>query len=100
MLSWILPVMLFFAIWVFVIRKLGNKQGLGGFMSVGKSKAKVYVESDTKVTFDDVAGVDAAKAALLEIVAFLNHPQSRSEERRVGKERDNQCRSRWSPYHS
>jgi cell division protease FtsH len=45
-------------------------------MSVGKSKAKVYVESDTKVTFDDVAGVDEAKDELHEIVAFLKDPQS------------------------
>ena len=75
-LSWVLPVLLFFAIWVFVFRKFAEKQGLGGFMSVGKSKAKVYVESDTEVTFEDVAGVDEAKEELREIVAFLKDPQS------------------------
>jgi cell division protease FtsH len=75
-LSWVIPMLLFFGIWVFAIRKFANRQGLGGFMSVGKSKAKVYVESDTKVTFDDVAGVDEAKDELHEIVAFLKDPQS------------------------
>ncbi len=75
-LSWILPVVVFFGLWMFVFRKIAEKQGFGGFMTVGKSKAKVYVETDTKVTFADVAGVDEAKAELQEIVAFLKDPQS------------------------
>lgn len=76
LLSWLLPMVLFIAVWMFLIRRMAEKQGLGGgFMAVGKSKAKVYVESDTKVTFDDVAGVDEAKAELEEIVAFLKEPQ-------------------------
>jgi cell division protease FtsH len=74
-LSWIVPVLVFFAIWAFVFRKFAEKQGLGGFMSVGRSKAKIYVEKNTKVTFADVAGVDEAKAELVEIVEFLKNPK-------------------------
>ncbi|HKT20327.1 MAG TPA: ATP-dependent zinc metalloprotease FtsH [Stellaceae bacterium] len=75
-LSWVLPTLLFFGVWYFVFRRFANQQGLGGgFMSVGRSKAKVYVETDTKVTFDDVAGVDEAKAELKEVVDFLESPE-------------------------
>ncbi|MDH3689428.1 MAG: ATP-dependent zinc metalloprotease FtsH [Gammaproteobacteria bacterium] len=76
LLSWVLPIIVFFGIWMFLFRRLAEKQGgLGGFMTVGKSKAKVYMERDTKVTFDDVAGVDEAKKELQEVVAFLQHPE-------------------------
>ena len=75
-LSWVLPAVVFFAIWMFLIRRFASKQGLGGgFLSIGKSKAKVYVETDTKVTFDDVAGVDEAKDELREVVSFLKNPR-------------------------
>src|SRR5262249_28119747 len=54
LLSWIVPVLLFFAVWTYIARRMG--QGVGGLMSIGKSKAKIYVESDTGVRFEDVAG--------------------------------------------
>ena len=75
-LSWIVPAALFFGVWMFVIRRMGQGGGLGGLMAIGKSHAKVYVETDTKVTFADVAGVDEAKEELKEVVDFLKDPQS------------------------
>ncbi|MBP8271284.1 MAG: AAA family ATPase, partial [Sphaerotilus sp.] len=76
LLSWIVPGAVFFGLWYFVFRRFASQQGgLGGFMSIGKSRAKVYVETNTGVTFADVAGVDEAKAELEEVVDFLQHPQ-------------------------
>ena len=75
-LSWVLPTVFFFGVWYFVFRRFAEKQGLGGggLMSIGRSKAKVYVETDTKVTFSDVAGVDEAKEELKEVIGFLKDP--------------------------
>jgi len=75
-LSWVVPITIFFALWMFFFRKIAEKQGLGGFMAVGKSKAKIAVEKDIDVTFEDVAGVDEAKVELKEIVDFLTEPES------------------------
>ena len=74
-LGWVVPAVVFVAIWIFVMRRFADKMGGGGFMSIGKSKAKIYVESDTKVDFADVAGVEEAKDELKEIVGFLKDPQ-------------------------
>jgi cell division protease FtsH len=73
-MSWIVPTLFFVAIWVFVFRRMSAGGLGGGLMAIGKSKAKVYVEADTKVTFADVAGVDEAKDELKEIVEFLKNP--------------------------
>ncbi len=73
LLSWIVPVALFVGIWLFILRRMGQAQG--GFMQVGQSKAKIYMEKDIKVRFSDVAGVDEAKEELREVIEFLKTPE-------------------------
>ncbi len=72
LLSWVLPALIFFGLWMVLMRRMG---GQGGLMTIGKSKAKVYVERSTGVSFEDVAGIDEARAELMEIVDFLKNPQ-------------------------
>jgi cell division protease FtsH len=72
LLSWVVPILLFAAVWVFLLRRMGQSQG--GFMTVGKSKAKIYMEQDIKVRFTDVAGVDEAQEELREVIEFLKTP--------------------------
>ncbi len=71
--NWILPIAFFVVIWGFLMRRMGGASG--GLMSIGKSKAKVYMEKDINIKFDDVAGIDEAKEELQEVIEFLKFPQ-------------------------
>ena len=71
-LSWIIPIGIFFLIWRFAMKKMGPGMGV---MSFSKSKAKIFAESDTNVSFADVAGIDEAKEELQEVVEFLITPE-------------------------
>ena len=82
-LVWILPLLIFWALGQWLTKKMMSKMGGGAagnpFMQFGKSNAKVYVESTTGITFQDVAGEDEAKELLTEIVDFLHNPQKYTE---------------------
>lgn len=71
--SWVFPVLLFVGIWYFMMRRLAAQQG--SFLTLGKKKAKVYMEDEVGVTFDDAAGVDEAKEELVEVIEFLKSPE-------------------------
>ena len=80
LLSWILPMVFFIGIGQFLIKRLQNRiGGLGNAMSFGKSNAKIYVEAQTGISFDDVAGQDEAKEALQEIIDYLHDPAKYTE---------------------
>jgi cell division protease FtsH len=73
LLSWVVPAVVFVGLWALLMRRMGNTQS--GLLAIGKSRAKVYVEHSTGVTFDDVAGIDEARGELMEIVDFLKQPE-------------------------
>jgi cell division protease FtsH len=71
--SWVFPVLLFVGIWYFLMRRFAAQQG--SFLTLGRKKAKVYMEDEVGVTFDDAAGVDEAKEELVEVIEFLKSPE-------------------------
>ncbi len=77
LLSWVLPIVLFVGIWFFMMKRMGGQQA--GFMTLGKNKAKIYMENELNVTFNDVAGVDEAKQELMEVIEFLKTPAKFTE---------------------
>ncbi|HOD34341.1 MAG TPA: ATP-dependent zinc metalloprotease FtsH [Syntrophales bacterium] len=75
--SWVFPIAIFVGLWYFLMRRMGG--GQAGFMTLGKSKAKVYMQNEIKITFKDVAGVDEAKQELMEEIEFLKNPRKFTE---------------------
>jgi cell division protease FtsH len=75
--SWIFPIFLFVGVWYFFMKRMAGQQS--GFMTLGKNKAKIYMENELNVTFEDVAGVDEAKQELVEVIEFLKAPTKFSE---------------------
>jgi cell division protease FtsH len=73
LLSWIFPIFLFIGVWYLLMKRMTGQQP--GFMTLGKNKAKIYVEDELDVTFEDAAGVDEAKQELMEVIEFLSEPE-------------------------
>lgn len=77
LLSWLVPMLIFFAFWSYLFRRLSPSEGFGkSLLSVGRSNAKIYAEESTKIKLADVAGVDEAKEELQEIITFLRDPEN------------------------
>ncbi len=75
--SWVFPILLFIGIWYFMMKRMTGQQP--GFMTLGKNKAKIYMEDELGVTFEDAAGVDEAKQELEEVIDFLKEPEKFTE---------------------
>ena len=71
-ISWLVPTALFFGIWFLLMKRITGQQQ--SFMTLGKNKAKIYMEDELDVTLEDVAGVDEAKQELVEVIEFLKEP--------------------------
>ena len=77
LLSWIVPVFLFVDVWYFLMKRMAGQQP--GFMTLVKNKAKIYMQEDINVRFEDMAGVDESKQELMEVVEFLKEPEKFTE---------------------